>query len=135
MLHYHQIKVQKVHCIGVGGIGVSALAELLFERGLAVTGSDKNRNQLTAYLEQCGVHVFDETQEQDALTAVEASDLVVYSSAIPVDHPQRVLARKLNKTMVRRGCLLAYLMQDYSSIVIAGTHGKTTTTSLTAFFT
>jgi UDP-N-acetylmuramate--alanine ligase len=118
--------VRHVHCIGVGGIGVSALAEILLQRGFRVSGSDANDSERLTYLRSLGAEVFvGHTAEN-----VGDADVVVYSSAIHEDNPELVRAVKNGATLVKRGRLLADIMQFYRSVAVSGTHGKTTTTAM-----
>lgn len=121
-------KIKHVHLIGVGGIGMSALAEILTRRGYRVTGSDIAENKLIAHLRNVGVEISIGHQEENVADA----DAIVYSSAINQDNPEFALAMQRELPMLRRGEMLAELMQANYGIAIAGTHGKTTTTSLTA---
>lgn len=114
------------HFIGIGGIGMSGLARILVGRGYAVSGSDINRNYVTEALEKSGIKVFD---EQNALN-ISSDMLVIYSSDIKKDNPEYAAAIKKGCQLFHRSDLLAQLMTDSHSLAIAGTHGKTTTTSL-----
>lgn len=120
---------QKIFCIGIGGIGVSGLAELLHCHGYAVSGSDLSDNDQTKHLKSLGIPVF---QSHDA-SHIGNADLVVYSSAVAKNNSELTQAREKNITVMSRGELLAIIMQAANNIVIAGTHGKTTTTSLIAY--
>lgn len=119
--------VRHVHCIGVGGIGVSALAEILLKRGFSVSGSDEQDSDRLAYLRLLGAEIFvgHKGEQVD-----ETANVVVYSSAIHDDNPELLKAVELGVHLVKRGRLLADIMQFYRSIAISGTHGKTTTTAL-----
>src|SRR3990167_2371844 len=119
----------KVFCIGIGGIGVSGLAELLYRQGVHISGSDVSRNAQTQHLQSLGITVFDNHKADN----IEDAELVVYSSAIKSDNPERVAATQKNIPLITRGQLLAEVMQSYCGIAVAGTHGKTTTSGLIAW--
>ena len=129
----HSILVNKeikhIFCIGIGGIGVSGLAEILLRRGYKVSGSDAHRTAITERLERLGINVF-KSHDRSNLKGVDA---VVYSTAIPSDNAERQEALRLKLPIVRRGQLLAELMNLTTSIAVSGTHGKTTTTGLTSY--
>ena len=120
--------VRHVHCIGVGGIGVSALAEILIKRGFSVSGSDVVDSDRLHYLRTLGATTFVGHERSHIGTA----DLVVYSSAIDSQNPELLEAMALGLPLIKRGHLLANLMQFYYGVAISGTHGKTTTTALVA---
>lgn len=120
-------KCRQVHCIGIGGIGLSAIAEILMERGKVVTGSDMKESDVTDRLIKRGAHVFLGHRDKN----VEGCDLVVYSAAVSPDNPELVKAAQLGIPAITRGQALGMLMEGYEkSIAISGTHGKTTTTSM-----
>ena len=118
----------KVHFIGVGGIGMCGLAELLFNLGAQVTGSDANENVQTLRLKDMGIPVY---KGHDAAHLGEA-EVVVYSSAVKEDHVEFKAARARKIPLIRRAEALAQIMNLKRGIAVAGTHGKTTTTSLTS---
>lgn len=118
----------RVHFIGVGGIGMCGLAELLHNMGAAVTGSDAAENAQTARLKQMGIPVF---SGHDAPHVGEA-DVVVYSSAVREGNVEYKEARKRKIPLIRRAEALAEIMHLKRGVAIGGTHGKTTTTSLTS---
>lgn len=120
--------VKRIHCIGVGGIGVSGLAELLNQKGYEVSGSDCNETAITRRLAKLGLHI----QEGHRAEHIQSADLVVYSSAISTENPEYQAALSAGVPLVTRGQLLAELMQGYFGIAVAGTHGKTTTTGFLA---
>lgn len=117
-----------VHFIGIGGVGMSGIAEVLHNLGYEVSGSDRAPSATTEHLVGLGVKVH---QGHDA-AHVEGSDVVVTSSAIKPDNPELVAARAQRIPVVPRAEMLGELMRFRRGIAIAGTHGKTTTTSLTA---
>jgi UDP-N-acetylmuramate--alanine ligase len=121
---------RRIHFVGVGGIGMSGIAELLANLGYAVTGSDARRSEVTARLEQkVGVQVF----EGHAAGNVGDADVVVVSSAVRKSNPEVVEAERRGIPVIPRAEMLAELMRLRFSIAIAGSHGKTTTTSMIAF--
>lgn len=118
---------QQIHCIGIGGIGLSAIAEILIDRGYKVTGSDMRESDITERLASDGAHIFTGHRAEN----VEGADLVVYSAAVGGDNPEIVRAKELDIPTASRAQVLGLLMSEYdSSIAISGTHGKTTTTSM-----
>jgi UDP-N-acetylmuramate--alanine ligase len=119
---------QHYHFIGIGGIGMGALATLLLEKGFQVSGSDVKENYMTAALKEKGavIHI-----GHDAKNLGDAQ-FVVYSSAINEENPEIVEARKKSLPILQRAKLLANLMREHEGITVAGAHGKTTTTSMTA---
>ena len=120
-------KFKKIHFIGIGGIGMSGIAELLLNLNFNVTGSDLKLSDTTAHLEEKGATVF-EGHDPDN---VDASDVVVYSSAVTLDNPEVQEAQERNIPIIRRAEMLGELLKLKSySIAVAGTHGKTTTTSM-----
>lgn len=121
-------KPQHVHFVGIGGIGMSGLAEVLLELGYRVTGSDLKASAATQRLTARGATVF----EGHAAEHVGAAKAVVVSSAVRPDNPEVMEARRLAIPVIPRGELLAELMRQKYGIAIAGSHGKTTTTSMVA---
>ena len=116
------------HFIGIGGAGMSVLAEMLHERGVAVSGSDRERSAKTDRLESLGIKVaFGQRAEN-----VADADTVVYSSAIKPDNPEIVAAADAGKRIVHRSDILALLMHGRRAVTVAGAHGKTTTSSMLA---
>jgi UDP-N-acetylmuramate--alanine ligase len=118
--------LRRVHFVGIGGAGMSGIAEVLLDYELTVTGSDQAASESTRHLEGLGVKVW----VGHAGEHVEGADLVVRSSAVRDDNPEIVAARRRGITVIRRAEMLAELMRLKYGIAIAGTHGKTTTTSL-----
>jgi UDP-N-acetylmuramate--alanine ligase len=117
-----------IHFIGIGGIGVSGIAQLALKKGDKVSGSDIRESALTRKLELLGVVVFKEHKKEN----VHGVDLVVYSSAISADNPEMVEARARGIRIKRRAEFLSDLMGDKKVIAITGAHGKTTTSFLAA---
>ncbi|MET0155532.1 MAG: UDP-N-acetylmuramate--L-alanine ligase [Rickettsiales bacterium] len=119
-------RVKNMHFIGVGGIGMSGVAEILQRLGYSVSGSDAGANYNTKRLERLGVTIF---HGHDA-AHVAGKDIVVYSSAIPADNPELVAARGNHIPVISRAEMLAELMRFRHAVAIAGSHGKTTTTTI-----
>ena len=117
---------QRVHFVGVGGAGMSAIAKVLLEQGARVSGSDLKRSRASAALEALGAEV---SIGHDP-SLVDGCEIVVVSSAIPDSNVELRRARELGVRVGSRGEALAGLMRNARSIVVAGTHGKTTTTSM-----
>ncbi|HEX3548835.1 MAG TPA: UDP-N-acetylmuramate--L-alanine ligase, partial [Candidatus Elarobacter sp.] len=116
------------HLVGVGGIGMSAIARLLLARGATVSGSDVRRTPLVARLEEEGVHAAIGHRAEN----VGDASVVVVSSAIARDNPEFVAALERKLDIVTRGAMLAQLAQGHKLVAVAGTHGKTTTTAMLA---
>ncbi len=118
----------RIHLIGVAGSGMSGIAALLLELGHQVSGSDKAITQETGRLQRLGLEFHSEHRAEEAA----AAELIVYSSAIKEENPVLAAARKLGKPCARRAEALAAIMRGKRGIVIAGMHGKTTTSAMTA---
>lgn len=117
-----------IHFIGIGGISMSGLAEILVSEGFTVSGSDLRRSPLTDLLESKGIRIYDR-QHPDNLT--DDVDLVVYTAAIREDNPEFMAIEKKGLPSLTRAQLLGQMMRNYSTpIAVSGTHGKTTTTSM-----
>lgn len=122
-------KYKRIHCLGIGGIGLSAVAEILKDNGHTVTGTDIKVSEVTEHLESIGIKVFREHVAEN----VDNVDAVVYSAAVSDENPEVVRARELGIPLFSRAEVLGMLMENYrSSIAICGTHGKTTVTSMTS---
>ena len=121
-------KVRNIHFVGIGGSGMSGIAEVLANQGYRVSGSDLGDNAATRRLQKMGARV---VRGHDAAN-VDAADVVVVSTAVKADNPEVVAARERHIPVVPRAQMLAELMRFKHGIAIAGTHGKTTTTSLVA---
>ncbi|MCW5830000.1 MAG: UDP-N-acetylmuramate--L-alanine ligase [Deltaproteobacteria bacterium] len=119
-------RVRKIHLVGIGGSGMSGIAEILLNRGFPVSGSDQKPGETTRRLEALGAQVF----EGHRASNVEGADIVVLSTAIRADNPEVVAARERGLIVIPRAEMLAELMRMKYGISIAGTHGKTTTTSM-----
>ena len=121
-------KVRQVHFVGIGGAGMSGIAEVLLNLGYAVSGSDLSESNATRRLAGFGAQV----HIGHAAAHVATADVVVISSAVKADNPEVVAARARHVPVVPRALMLAELMRLKQGIAVAGTHGKTTTTSLAA---
>ena len=122
------LKTTKLHFIGIGGIGMSGIAEILLEDGYTVSGSDLATSPVTDNLASKGAQIF----LGHAASNVEGATLIIYSSAIDPKNPEFARAQELHIPMIRRAEMLAELMRLKFGIAVAGSHGKTTTTSLIA---
>src|SRR5450830_512505 len=121
-------RVKNIHFVGIGGSGMSGIAEVLLNLGYVVSGSDLGSNAATRRLSQLGAKV----TVGHAAENVADADAVVTSTAVKPDNPEVLAARKLHIPIVPRAIMLGELMRLKRGIAIAGTHGKTTTTSLVA---
>ena len=119
---------RRVHFVGIGGAGMSGIAEVLHNLGYTVSGSDKNESAVTRHLAKLGIKV----HKAHAARHVADVDAVVVSSAIKADNPELVAARERRVPVMPRAEMLGELMRFRRGIAVAGTHGKTTTTSLVA---
>ncbi len=118
---------KNIHCIGIGGVGVSAIASILLARGDKVSGSDMNENDIIKRLRKEGATIYLDHRKEN----VEGADLIIYSAAIADENPEIVRAKELDIPMYTRAEILGVLMNEFKdSIAISGTHGKTTTTSM-----
>ena len=120
-------KFKHIHCIGIGGIGLSAIAEIFLSRGCVVSGSDMKESEITDKLIKQGAVIYLGHRAKN----IGDAELIVYSSAVSQDNPEIVAAMENGIPTASRAEALGALMRDYeNSIAIAGTHGKTTTTSM-----
>lgn len=127
-MHNLNEDIKHIYLVGIGGIGVSAIAEILINSDYIVSGSDLKKSFNTNKLEQLGVTIY---YQQDGTHINETIDLVVYSSAIGVDNPEYQKALDLKIPMLNRAEMLGIIMSNYKeSIAVSGAHGKTTTTSM-----
>jgi UDP-N-acetylmuramate--alanine ligase len=121
-------RVQRIHFVGIGGVGMGGIAEVLINLGYSVTGSDINQNPVTNRLTELGATIHIGHSENN----ITNSDVVVTSTAVQGDNPEVVAAKSLHIPVVPRAEMLAELMRFRYGIAVSGTHGKTTTTSLLA---
>jgi UDP-N-acetylmuramate--alanine ligase len=119
-------KVKKIHFVGIGGIGMSGIAELMINLGYKISGSDIHETEITDRLKKLGGVIHNNHNAEN----ISDADMVVYSSAIPRDNPELKSALKKNILIISRAEMLGEIMRMKYSIAIAGTHGKTTTTSM-----
>jgi UDP-N-acetylmuramate--alanine ligase len=126
--HFLFAPSQRIHFIGIGGIGMSGIAEILLTMGYSVSGSDLKRSVVTDRLVGMGARIF----EGHAASNAAASDVVVTSSAVAKDNPEVLEARERKIPVIQRAEMLAELMRLKYGIAVAGMHGKTTTTSMVA---
>ena len=121
--------VHLIHFIGIGGSGMCPLAEILHSRGYSLTGSDNNESDNVIRLKGLGIPVVLGQRAEN----IGNADLVVYTTAIPEDNPERMEAVKRNIPMIERAQLLGWITRQYDrAVAVAGTHGKTTTSSMLA---
>ena len=126
MISLSEISSKKIHFIGIGGAGMSGLARIALTHGAQVSGSDEKDSSVLAALAALGATVFSAHNAEH----VQGADLVIYSNAISHSNSERVEAEKLNIPIYTRAQALALLMSESISIAVAGTHGKTTTSSM-----
>src|SRR3989442_4001444 len=121
-------KIQRIHFVGVGGIGMSGIAEVMLNRGYKFSGSDLKSSTIPQRLASLGATIFEGHQAEN----VAGAEVVVASSAITLDNVELAAARELHIPVIQRAEMLAELMRLKYGIAIAGMHGKTTTTSMVA---
>jgi len=121
-------KVKRIHFVGIGGSGMSGIAEVLLNLDYRISGSDMVESAMTRHLKKLGAKVF----KGHAAEHIADVDVVVTSTAVKEDNPEVIAARERNIPIVPRALMLAELMRFKQGIAVAGTHGKTTTTSLIA---
>jgi UDP-N-acetylmuramate--alanine ligase len=120
-------KIQRIHFVGIGGIGMSGIAEILLDQGFRVSGSDLQRSEVTNHLESLGATIF----EGHRASNIEGAEAVVYSSAVKIqENPETAEALRRKIPVIRRAEMLAEVTRLKYCVAIAGTHGKTTTTSM-----
>ncbi|HRH79284.1 MAG TPA: Mur ligase domain-containing protein, partial [Cellvibrionaceae bacterium] len=128
----HQVpemrRIKRIHFIGIGGAGMSGIAEVLLNQGYSISGSDLKISEVTKRLSAMGMQVF----IGHAASNLKDVDVVVRSTAVSESNPELEAARAARIPIVRRAEMLAELMRYRHGIAVAGTHGKTTTTSLIA---
>ncbi|MGM9539910.1 UDP-N-acetylmuramate--L-alanine ligase [Anaerovibrio sp.] len=118
--------INKVHFVGIGGAGMSALAKILVEKGYDVSGSDVKESAMTGVLRELGARVFIGQRAEN----VHGAEAIVVSTAIREENPEVVEAKKLGLKRLHRSDVNAYLINNCKGIAVAGAHGKTTTTSM-----
>jgi UDP-N-acetylmuramate--alanine ligase len=121
-------KIQQIHFVGIGGIGMSGIAEVLLNLGYKVSGSDLKSSAVTQRLESFGAKIFEGHRAEN----ISGAEVVVTSAAIATENPEVLEAHKLHLPVIQRAEMLAELMRLKYGIAIAGMHGKTTTTSMVA---
>src|SRR6266849_89210 len=121
-------KIQRIHFVGIGGIGMSGIAEVLLNLGYKISGSDLKSSAITQRLASLGATIFEGHRAEN----VAGAEVVVTSSAIGPDNPEVMEAAKRHIPVIPRAEMLAELMRLKYGIAIAGMHGKTTTTSMVA---
>jgi UDP-N-acetylmuramate--alanine ligase len=126
MISLSELSSKKLHFIGIGGAGMSGLARIALTHGAQVSGSDEKDSSVLAALSALGATVFSSHSAEN----VQGADLVIYSNAISHSNSERVAAEKLSIPIYTRAQALALLMSESISIAVAGTHGKTTTSSM-----
>ena len=124
-------KIRKIHFVGIGGIGMSGIAEVLLNLGFKVSGSDQKATPVTERLVRMGARVF----EGHAASNVNEAQVVVVSSAVPAENPEIQEAHQRQIPVIPRAEMLAELMRMKFSVAVAGAHGKTSTTSMIAVMT
>jgi UDP-N-acetylmuramate--alanine ligase len=130
----HYDNIQNIYFIGIGGIGMSALARYFSARGKNVSGFDKTETQLTRELQKEGIEVITSPKVEDLPDAIleDKQSLIVYTPAIPLDHAQYLHFAADGYTMEKRAVVLGNLTKGHFTLAVAGTHGKTTTSSMLA---
>jgi len=121
-------RIKQIHFVGIGGIGMSGIAEVLLNQGYSVSGSDLKSSKTTTRLESIGAKVLIGHQPEN----VGHAEVVVISSAVGEDNPEVREARRIGLPVIPRAEMLAELMRYKQGIAVAGSHGKTTTTTLIA---
>ena len=119
--------LKKIHFVGIGGIGISALAKMMLKLDKKVTGSDLFKSEITDKLKKLGATIYFEHNEQNL---AEETDLLVYSAAVPFDNPERIKAESLKIKQLSYGELLGNLSEDKKTLAVTGTNGKTTTSAI-----
>ncbi|MBW2000700.1 MAG: UDP-N-acetylmuramate--L-alanine ligase, partial [Deltaproteobacteria bacterium] len=121
-------KTKHIHLVGIGGIGMSGIAELLVNLGYEVSGSDIKESSITKRLSEMGCRIFSGHDRNN----IEGADVVVYSSAVREGNPEIIEAKDRAIPVISRAEMLAELMRLKYGVAVAGAHGKTTTTSMIA---
>jgi len=118
--------IKKIHFVGIGGIGMSGIAEIMLNRGFEISGSDKSESEITERLKSLGMNIAKGHSENN----LKDADVLVYSSAVNLENPEVKAAIERNIPVIKRSEMLGELMRLKYGIGIAGTHGKTSTTSM-----
>lgn len=118
--------IRKIHFVGIGGIGMSGIAEILWSQGFIISGSDRSLTGVTKRLNDLGIKIYEGHSPEN----IQDIDVLVYSSAVSVDNPEVKAAIEKKIPIIKRSEMLAETMRMKYGIGIAGTHGKTTTTSM-----
>lgn len=118
--------IRKLHFVGIGGVGMSAIAEVMLDKGYEISGSDLSESEVVQKLRAKGAVIY----KGHAVANVEGKDAIVLSSAIHQDNPELVQAKKLGLKIFHRSDILAFLLNAAKGIAVAGAHGKTTTSSM-----
>ncbi|BFN36712.1 UDP-N-acetylmuramate--L-alanine ligase [Fidelibacter multiformis] len=119
--------IERIHIIGIGGIGMSSIAEYLVSRGFKISGSDASASSITTHLKNKGIDVYTGHSAQN----IHNAQLLVHSSAVPMDNPEIQEAKKRHLPVIKRPALLREILKmNHFSIGVAGTHGKTSTSSM-----
>lgn len=125
--HLEENSSKKIHFMGIGGCSMSGIAELMFDHGYQVSGSDRERGKYTKHLEKIGIPI----AYQQTADNIKDQDLFIYTDAIPESSEELQTARKTGKPCLSRGQFLGAIMKNYDrSISVSGSHGKSTTTSM-----
>ena len=120
-------KTKHIHFIGIGGIGMSGMAELLYNHGFEVSGSDINISDRTEHLKSIGITVY----KGHSKNHIKKTDLIVYSSAVNLENPEIETGKNNSIPIIKRAELLGEMIKvKRTSLAVSGTHGKTTTTSM-----
>ena len=123
--------MKKIHFIGIGGISMSGIAQIMKSRGYTVTGSDRSETDITRRLEMSGISV---TIGQKAENITSDMDIIVYTAAVHEDNPELIAARASGARVIERAVMLGELLDEFAVPVgVAGTHGKTSTSSMLAY--
>jgi UDP-N-acetylmuramate--alanine ligase len=126
-IHIRDFAGRHVHFIGIGGISMSGLAEILLEKGYQVSGSDLQQSPITERLKRNGITIYRGHCDEN----INGADLIVYTAAVKDDNPELMAAKQRNVPCMDRAALLGQIMETYRySVGVSGTHGKTTTTSM-----
>ncbi len=120
-------EINNIHIIGIGGIGISAIAKFLFKLNKRVIGSDLAKSEVTNNLEKLGLKIYLKHSEDNLLND---TDLIIYSAAVPKDNPERLKGKKIGISEITYGQFLGDLSKKYEAIAVTGTNGKTTTSAI-----